>query len=135
PVGGPSTSPSSRRPWSIPSGRSITSRPLGRPEAFPRASRRADLLFELLGLQTGPISQSQLVAAFHAWSQEKARPMAAELVSVRAQAGNNTNYALIFVDCLFCHPATIFPAMISPAFPYRGNDHRGCHHPGPYRRW
>ena len=35
-----------------------------------------DLLFGLLALQTGLINQAQLVAAFHAWTQAKDRPMA-----------------------------------------------------------
>ena len=40
-----------------------------------------DLLFGLLALQTGLISQAALVAAFHAWTQDKARPMAAILAA------------------------------------------------------
>jgi eukaryotic-like serine/threonine-protein kinase len=35
-----------------------------------------NLLFGLLALQTGLINQSQLVAAFHAWTQARDRPMA-----------------------------------------------------------
>jgi hypothetical protein len=35
-----------------------------------------DLLFGLLALQTGLIDQTQLVAAFHAWTQARDRPMA-----------------------------------------------------------
>jgi serine/threonine protein kinase/tetratricopeptide (TPR) repeat protein len=35
-----------------------------------------DLLFGLLALQTGLIKQAQLVAAFHAWTQARDRPMA-----------------------------------------------------------
>src|SRR5262249_4636201 len=35
-----------------------------------------DLLFGLLALQTGLINQGQLVAAFHAWTQARNRPMA-----------------------------------------------------------
>src|SRR5262249_56445151 len=35
-----------------------------------------DLLFGLLALQTGLINQAQLVAAFHAWTQSRDRPMA-----------------------------------------------------------
>jgi eukaryotic-like serine/threonine-protein kinase len=35
-----------------------------------------DLLFGLLALQTGLINQTQLVAAFHAWTQASDRPMA-----------------------------------------------------------
>src|SRR5262245_50774707 len=34
-----------------------------------------DLLFGLLALQTGLINQAQLVAAFHAWTQARDRPM------------------------------------------------------------
>src|SRR5262249_37233474 len=35
-----------------------------------------NLLFGLLALQTGLINQAQLVAAFHAWTQARDRPMA-----------------------------------------------------------
>jgi tRNA A-37 threonylcarbamoyl transferase component Bud32 len=35
-----------------------------------------DLLFGLLALQTGLINQAQIVAAFHAWTQSRGRPMA-----------------------------------------------------------
>jgi WD40 repeat protein/serine/threonine protein kinase len=35
-----------------------------------------DLLFGLLALQTGLVNQAQLVAAFHAWTQARDRPMA-----------------------------------------------------------
>src|SRR5262249_31402867 len=38
-----------------------------------------DLLLGLLALQTGLINQAQLVAAFHAWTQARDRPMAAIL--------------------------------------------------------
>jgi serine/threonine-protein kinase len=38
------------------------------------------LLFGLLALQTGLIDQAALVAAFHAWTQEKARPLADHLI-------------------------------------------------------
>ena len=40
-----------------------------------------DLLFGLLALQNGLIDQGQLVAAFQAWTRDKARPMADHLVS------------------------------------------------------
>jgi eukaryotic-like serine/threonine-protein kinase len=40
------------------------------------------LLFGLLALQTGLIDQAALVAAFHAWSQDKARPLADHLVTL-----------------------------------------------------
>jgi serine/threonine-protein kinase len=39
------------------------------------------LLFGLLALQTGLIDQAALVAAFHAWTQDKARPLADHLVA------------------------------------------------------
>jgi serine/threonine-protein kinase len=39
------------------------------------------LLFGLLALQTGLIDQSLLVAAFHAWTQDKSRPLADHLVA------------------------------------------------------
>src|SRR6516165_2321023 len=41
----------------------------------PRDPSR-DLLFALLALQTGLINQAQLMAAFHAWTQARDRPMA-----------------------------------------------------------
>jgi serine/threonine protein kinase len=37
------------------------------------------LLFDLLALQVGLIDQAQLVAAFHAWTRDKARPLADHL--------------------------------------------------------
>jgi serine/threonine protein kinase len=40
------------------------------------------LLFGLLALQTGLIDQAQLVAAFHAWTRDKARPLADYLVAL-----------------------------------------------------
>src|SRR4051794_3610707 len=40
-----------------------------------------DLLFGLLALQNGLIDQGQLVAAFQAWTRDKARPLADHLVS------------------------------------------------------
>jgi serine/threonine-protein kinase len=39
-----------------------------------------DLLFGLLALQNGLIDQGQLVAAFHAWTRDKSRPLADHLV-------------------------------------------------------
>jgi eukaryotic-like serine/threonine-protein kinase len=44
------------------------------------ADRR--LLFGLLALQNGLIDQAQLVAAFHAWTREKSRPLADHLVAL-----------------------------------------------------
>src|SRR5262245_12371956 len=41
-----------------------------------------DLLFGLLALQNGLIDQSALVAAFHAWTRDKARPLADHLVAL-----------------------------------------------------
>src|SRR5215467_5134224 len=41
-----------------------------------------DLLFGLLALQNGLINQVQLVAAFQAWTLEKARPLADHLVAL-----------------------------------------------------
>src|SRR6516162_1661820 len=38
------------------------------------------LLFGLLALQTGLIQQAQLVAAFHAWTCDKSRSLADQLV-------------------------------------------------------
>src|SRR4051794_31133794 len=40
------------------------------------------LLFGLLALQTGMIDQAALVAAFHAWTQDKSRPLADHLVAL-----------------------------------------------------
>jgi serine/threonine-protein kinase len=40
-----------------------------------------DLLFGLLALQNGLIDQSQLVAAFQAWSRDKSRPLAERLAT------------------------------------------------------
>jgi eukaryotic-like serine/threonine-protein kinase len=40
------------------------------------------LLFGLLALQTGLIQQAQLVAAFHAWTCDKSRPLADHLVAL-----------------------------------------------------
>ena len=40
-----------------------------------------DLLFGLLALQNGLIDQGQLVAAFQAWTRDKARPLAEHLVA------------------------------------------------------
>jgi hypothetical protein len=37
------------------------------------------LLFGLLALQVGLIQQAQLVAAFHAWTGDKSRPLADHL--------------------------------------------------------
>ena len=40
-----------------------------------------DLLFGLLALQVGLIDQGQLVAAFQAWTRDKARPLAEHLAA------------------------------------------------------
>src|SRR4051794_22057315 len=52
------------------------------PEACPMAALAADrdLLFGLLALQNGLITQVQLGAPFRAWPLDKARPLAAPLV-------------------------------------------------------
>ena len=48
---------------------------------MPRTADPAcDLLFGLLALQNGLIDQAQLVAAFHAWTRDKGRPLAGHLV-------------------------------------------------------
>jgi eukaryotic-like serine/threonine-protein kinase len=47
----------------------------------PTMDPSRDLLFGLLALQNGLIDQGQLVAAFQAWTRDKARPMADHLVS------------------------------------------------------
>ena len=41
-----------------------------------RDAANRDLLFGLLGLQTGLVDQSALVAAFHVWTRDKSRPIA-----------------------------------------------------------
>src|SRR3954468_6692400 len=41
-----------------------------------------DLLVGLLALQTGLIQQAQLVAAFHAWTGDKSRPLADHLIAL-----------------------------------------------------
>ncbi len=41
-----------------------------------------DLLLGLLALQTGLIDQNQVVAAFHAWTRDKTRPLADHLVAL-----------------------------------------------------
>src|SRR3954469_5770833 len=46
------------------------------------AAADRDLLFGLLALQNGLIQQAQLVSAFHAWTCDKARPLADHLVSL-----------------------------------------------------
>jgi hypothetical protein len=40
-----------------------------------------DLLFGLLALQVGLVNQSQLVAAFQAWTRDRARTLADQLVA------------------------------------------------------
>ena len=47
---------------------------------MPDAADR-DLLFGLVALQNGLIDQDQLVAAFRAWTCDKARPLAEHLVA------------------------------------------------------
>jgi eukaryotic-like serine/threonine-protein kinase len=47
----------------------------------PSIDHTRDLLFGLLALQNGLIEQAQLVAAFQAWTRDKARPMADHLMS------------------------------------------------------
>ena len=48
-----------------------------------------DLLIGLLALQTGLVDQAALVAAFHAWSRDKSRPMAEILVEREAIDGDD----------------------------------------------
>src|SRR5262245_57801652 len=52
-------------------------------EARPMAATTADrdLLFGLLALQNGLIDQGQLVAAFQAWTRDRARPLADHLAA------------------------------------------------------
>ena len=49
----------------------------------PALDPSRDLLFGLLAPQTGLINHSQLVAAFHAWTQARDQPMA----HIRAEQG------------------------------------------------
>ena len=55
-----------------------------------------DLLFGLLALQTGLINQAQLVAAFHAWTQARERPMA----EILAEQGAISSPCLTLVEGL-----------------------------------
>jgi len=48
----------------------------------PSSDPSRDLLFGMLALQNGLIDQAQLVAAFHAWARDKARPLADHLVAL-----------------------------------------------------
>ncbi|MFO0957902.1 MAG: serine/threonine-protein kinase [Isosphaeraceae bacterium] len=50
---------------------------------MPKAADR-HLLFGLLALQTGLVRQDQLVAAFHAWTADKSRPIDDHLVALGA---------------------------------------------------
>src|SRR3954467_13019409 len=52
------------------------------PEDPPMAALTAErhLLFGLLALQVGLIDQGQLVAAFQAWTRDKARPLAEHFI-------------------------------------------------------
>jgi serine/threonine protein kinase len=52
----------------------------------PARDPARDLLFSLLALQTGLINQAQLMAAFHAWTQARDRPMAKILAEQGALA-------------------------------------------------
>src|SRR5262245_36236577 len=58
-------------------------RPAGAAGRSPMAAETdRHLLFGLLALQNGLIQQAQLVAAFHAWTCDKARPLADHLVAL-----------------------------------------------------
>src|SRR5262249_24443320 len=59
-----------------------------------------DLLFGLLALQTGLIAQAQLVAAFHAWTRDRDRTMAAIL----AEQGAMEAPCLTLVEGLVLEP-------------------------------
>jgi serine/threonine protein kinase len=54
-------------------GRAVAQRALSRPDTG------RDLLFGLIALQNGLVEQDELVAAFRAWTRDKARPLAAHL--------------------------------------------------------
>src|SRR5262245_47604740 len=47
----------------------------------PGNDKSRDLLVGLMALPTGPMDRVALVAAFHAWTQDKARPLADHLVA------------------------------------------------------
>src|SRR4051812_18829850 len=47
---------------------------------MPAVAADRDLLFGLLALQNGLIDQGQLVAAFQAWTRDKARPLAGHFI-------------------------------------------------------
>src|SRR5262249_47262310 len=51
------------------------------PTMSPPNDPSRDLLFGLLALQIGLIEQGQLVAAFHAWTRDRSRSIAAHLTS------------------------------------------------------
>jgi serine/threonine-protein kinase len=48
----------------------------------PTLKPAQDMLIGLLALQNGLVDQGQLVAAFHAWARDKARPLAGHLVAL-----------------------------------------------------
>src|SRR4051812_3521847 len=54
----------------------LAAQPPTPPRPRAAAGGERDLLFGLLALQVGLIDQAQLVAAFHAWTRDKARPLA-----------------------------------------------------------
>src|SRR5262245_30929249 len=56
-------------------------RPRPTADRSPPMAADRDLLFGLLGLQNGLIDQGALVAAFQAWTLDKARPLADHLVA------------------------------------------------------
>jgi tRNA A-37 threonylcarbamoyl transferase component Bud32 len=62
----------------------------------PTRDPSRDLLFGLLALQTALINQAQLVAAFHAWTQARDRPMA----QILAEQGALQTPCLTLVDGL-----------------------------------
>src|SRR5262249_22517538 len=53
----------------------------GQPVAPGPVGAERDLLFGLLALQNGLIDQVQLVAAFQAWTRDKAKPLAEHLAA------------------------------------------------------
>ena len=58
-----------------------SSGPLGFWEMHSMAAAERELLFGLIALQNGLVDHDQLVNAFRAWTRDKGRPLADELVA------------------------------------------------------
>jgi eukaryotic-like serine/threonine-protein kinase len=64
-------------------------RSVARPRRLGGVDAGRDMLFGLLGLQTGLINQASLLVAFHTWTQSKDRPLAEILVAQGAVDGSH----------------------------------------------